>query len=327
MITSTSRSVFLPLVVVVLGLDIGHVAAVPAPEIRSIVENESLSSQQKVARLLSGTTSARLLFVQLKKLEIDLHAANPQDPSLAVLTDLLEAIEKPTPDKFQAGAMEDFYCFIINKPNALRPPEYKDAPDGLKNPRCDEKIDGYAYAAYWMSQATRCWKILDKMLLIKEIAFRASVQEYYEYHQGKNACVKPEPAARCQVGYCWGAEDEFGLVFRPAVEISGGTGTGLGFANKNSLGFTLNASIGARLFFMKDRIDIRGSIGVASIPLSDSEDGSQSALLLSPGIGFYNGIFGISGLFLLDFGGQERAGKGLGISVDLAAFKNVVGNK
>lgn len=124
-----------------------------------------------------------------------------------------------------------------------------------------------------------------------------------------------------------------GIAFRPALEFTAGAGKGLGFDDNNNVGFTLAASLGARLFGWEDKVDLRFGVGIAAIPIGNaggmpgSDQQSRSAFLVSPGVGFFNGLFGASLILLFDPAGKDAHGKGFALSVDVVAIKNVVDHK
>jgi hypothetical protein len=243
---------------------------------------------------------------------------------------MIGALEKPAPDQFPPGVMAQFFCYYVNDENLAKLHGKAGEEVGLDNVKCDSSIDGYAYAAYWLNAGNQCWRILDNMRYKKGFAFRSAVQEYFEFHQGKEMCIKKSPP-RCQLGYC-SATASYGIAFRPAVEFSFGAGTGLGFKDHNNVGFTLSGSLGARFFLLEDKIDFRLGLGIAALPIagstSEGMDGkSRSAFLISPGIGFFGGLFGVSGIFLFDPGGNDRSGKGIGLTIDVVAIKNIAGTQ
>ena len=279
---------------------------------------KDLDPESKVSELLaSDTDSERVLAILREILKTWTDAEKPDAIAVAELEKLIARLADPKPENFVPGSMTGYYCYRANESSTEVP--------AIQNIKCDSKIDAYAYAAYWLNASNRCWRLLENIRYNKGFVFRSSVQEYLEFHQGKDACVRPA-MARCQLGYCWGQDDGWGIAFRPAVEFSAAGGTGFGFENSN-LGFTLSAALGARLFMFGDRLDVRVGVGIASIPVGEADEAGQrrsrSAFLVNPGIGFFNGLFGLSGIFLFDFGGHERAGKGIGVTLDIVAIKNL----
>lgn len=302
--------------------------------------NRPVSTEQKLADLLSDDTDALRLIDTLADLLVEWEkpGSGKSKPDINELKRLLAALQKPVPELFLPGTMAPFYCYYVND-DKTHDGKTRDAqslakdPVGIDNVRCDSKIDAYAYAAYWMNHQNRCWKLLENMRFAKGFEFRSAVQEYLEYHQGKEACVRTSPPARCQLAYCGGADYGYGIAFRPSVEFAGAAGTGLGFQDHNNVSFSLAASLGARVFFLDDKVDVRLGFGIAALPIGDAptdtstERKSRSAFLISPGIGFFNGLFGLTGIFLIDPGGHDRAGKGIGLTLDVVAIKNLTGAK
>jgi hypothetical protein len=312
--------------------------------IEEIVKGQG-SIQKKIALLLGDDTDEAHTKRVLAELRATLELWQKTPPADAVekanldeLAEIISVLADPTPDKFPPGKMGDYYCFLNNNNGKSKGRNGRDSADeALMNPKCNSRIDGYAYAAYWLSRFDKCWYILQGIGTNKSKVFRTSVREYFEVHQEKDMCIKPAEPPRCQKpAYCWGPDQTIGVAFRPAVEFAAGAGKGLGFDESNNVGFTLSASLGARVFFLSDKIDIRLGLGVAAIPSASGDTStdmmtgdkkSRSAFLLAPGFGFFNGLFGISAIFLFDPSGDDKTGKGLALTLDVVAIKNLTDNK
>lgn len=207
---------------------------------------------------------------------------------------------------------------------------------GAANTTCGTRLGGFAVAAWARSASRSCGATLDKYGRTKEAAFRVGFLDWWHAQVDTgDKCETPMRPARCIIGYCWGGDGyKNGIAFRPATELGGSLGRGLGFSDVNGgASFQFTGSVGARLFFLDDALDVHASFGVATATATSSSGTgtagsagqSHGFFVLAPGVGIWNGLFSVNYIHTMDPFAGQGSGNGVGIFADTAAIERFLG--
>jgi len=216
----------------------------------------------------------------------------------------------------------------------------------IGDPRCTSRLAGFAAAAFALNVKTyACGTGLVEYGSNKSGAFQAGYVEWWKVN-GTNVdrpCVPPTRPPRCFVAWCFGGNDgyKYGVALRPSVELGGTFGSGLGFSSESGgASFQFSGSVGARFFMFDDAIDLHFGFGIAastanseaSSNMNSSPAGAANStkgfLVMSPGLGVWNGLFGINYIHTFDpFTSGRGTGNGVGISADVASVERIIEQK
>lgn len=206
---------------------------------------------------------------------------------------------------------------------------YAEIVDG----KCNDRIAGFAAAAFYFTSTKNCWKGLD---FRKSAAFSKGYLEWWHQHVKENdTCKRPSTPARCLLAVCWGGPDDYtwGVAFRPSLQFGTTLGEGLGFNESGGLAAQFSGSLGARAFGWDDKADVHAGIGIGTSSSSPSSDdvpneglSSRGFLAAELGLGFFSGIANVSYIHVFDpFSEDADTGNGLSFYVDAAALQRLSG--
>jgi hypothetical protein len=211
--------------------------------------------------------------------------------------------------------------------NALRASECWENP---KAAACDSRFGGFSAAAQNRLARKECWESLYKLGETRGTQFRAGYLDWSKKHVPSPVCEKPPTPPRCLVAWC-SISNKYGLGFRPAIQLGGTFGDGLGFAKRDgAFAGQLSASLGLRFFFASDKLDLHAGLGIGTSTASvatvegESNDKTAAFLLTQLGVGAYNGMFGAAWLHAFDPRGGGGHGNGVSLFVDAVAVERLV---
>lgn len=189
---------------------------------------------------------------------------------------------------------------------------------------CGSREGGFAYAAWTVTESYACWEALEDASATQVDEFINGVRDWYRHHASRSSCDKPPAPTRCVLAMCW---DEFkwGVAIEPMFELGGVVGDGFGFGSDGKKTFQVSGGLAARLFGYDDKIDVRA--GFAISPVEGDDDSTKAALMYSLGVGFWSGVLHVSYIMIDDIASDAKLGKGVALTADLAAFKNLAGKK
>ena len=204
---------------------------------------------------------------------------------------------------------------------------------------CDTRLAGFAQAARKRQDPSlSCWAAL-AALNGTPGPFRSGFADYWKAQDPQAECDRPPTPTRCLVAWCFGGLGdpyEYGLALRASIELGVPLGAGLGFSESTGgVTFQVSGSLGVRFFFFDDAWDVHGGLGIAGAAASSprdtsagSEDTSTSNeghgfLVVSPGFGFWNGLFAVNYIHTFDPFTSLGSGNGVGIFVDATAVERV----
>lgn len=223
-----------------------------------------------------------------------------------------------SPASYTLTVLKDDECFNKNNRGA----------------ECQTRLAGFARAAWTFSNEYTCGATMARFNKTKVAEFRVGFADWWKTHMDQNdKCEPPPKPTRCIVGWCWGGDDQYkhGVSLRTALELGGTLGKGLGFSDQNGgATFQFTGSVGTRLFFFHDTFDLHASFGIATSTSSSTtgsgSSGAQSRgfLVLSPGVGFWHGLFSVNYIHTFDPFGSQGSGNGLGVFADTVAIERVV---
>lgn len=258
---------------------------------------------------------------------VEQYAAEPnleRRQRLKALQDALElALAKVSPERYT--------------PNSARMQQFNTCYTDPYQGVCNDRLAGFSVAAANLNDEKPCWKLLNKLQRSTGSSFRDGYLDWWHRHKDQSdKCENPEPA-RCKVGWCSDGY-ETGVSFRPAVQLGATFGEGLGFsADDATVAAQFSGSLGARVFFFNDAIDVHTGIGIGTSSSDAPDSGTEAPaggdtdsktaafILFQVGVGIMKGFFGISYIRTVDprKGGPDP-GNGLSLFVDAAAVERLV---
>ena len=200
----------------------------------------------------------------------------------------------------------------------------------INDPQCQSRLAGFARAAWAFHNRYTCGGSMSLLAQNRLAPFRVGFVDWWRAKvDPREECEAPPKPTRCLVGWCWGGDDQYkyGIALRPALELGGSLGKGLGFSDVNGgATFQFSGSIGARFFFFHDAVDLHASFGIAASSSSSSSPGDQARgfLVFSPGVGLWNGLFSVNYIRTFDPFTSLGSGNGIGIFADTVAIERVV---
>jgi|GEM_PF-4171275 len=224
--------------------------------------------------------------------------------------------------------------------------------------KCNNREDGYAYAAYVQQHIGSCSRGLDKYDIgeRKPKEFIDAYKNWWKVHgvgDENQACKPMKEPAKCKMGVCWGMNYSMGVVFRPSLNLGVAFGKGLGYSDDLSFSGALSSAVLGRFYMFNDMLDIRIGIGigtmvseqvtvVADATTEGSDEGAAASQqtaapteenknrvtyfgLNTFGIGGYYGLIAFS--YLLTWNpwlDGDKIGHGISLYIDLGAVPDIV---